>query len=86
MLEQLLFFYSVSRFCFKYLSFDIVLFHMFNKWIFCICLGHPGMGPMQRMSHPGGRMPGPMNPVSCSTLVHLEIVRVLFHTILLCIF
>ncbi|XP_046357940.1 single-stranded DNA-binding protein 3-like isoform X4 [Haliotis cracherodii] len=25
--------------------------------------GHPGMGPMQRMSHPGGRMPGPMNPV-----------------------
>ena len=26
--------------------------------------GHPGMGPMQRMSHPGGRMSGPMNPVS----------------------
>ncbi|XP_059149440.1 single-stranded DNA-binding protein 3-like isoform X2 [Physella acuta] len=26
-------------------------------------LGHPGMGPMQRMSHPGGRMPGPMNPM-----------------------
>ncbi|XP_052255976.1 single-stranded DNA-binding protein 3-like isoform X2 [Dreissena polymorpha] len=25
--------------------------------------GHPGMGPMQRMSHPG-RMSGPMNPVS----------------------
>ncbi|CAG5118962.1 unnamed protein product, partial [Candidula unifasciata] len=25
---------------------------------------HPGMSPMQRMSHPGGRMPGPMNPVS----------------------
>ncbi|KAL3868637.1 hypothetical protein ACJMK2_041421 [Sinanodonta woodiana] len=25
--------------------------------------GHPGMGPMQRMNHPG-RMPGPMNPVS----------------------
>ena len=24
--------------------------------------GHPGMGPMQRMGHPGGRMPGPMNP------------------------
>ena len=27
-------------------------------------LGHPGMGPMQRMSHPGSRMSGPMNPVS----------------------
>ncbi|XP_060594495.1 single-stranded DNA-binding protein 3-like isoform X4 [Ruditapes philippinarum] len=26
--------------------------------------GHPGMGPMQRMSHPGSRMSGPMNPVS----------------------
>ncbi|GFR99714.1 single-stranded DNA-binding protein 3 [Elysia marginata] len=25
--------------------------------------GHPGMGPMQRMNHPGGRMPGPMNPM-----------------------
>ncbi|BFZ16811.1 hypothetical protein BsWGS_19850 [Bradybaena similaris] len=25
--------------------------------------GHPGMSPMQRMSHPGGRMPGPMNPM-----------------------
>ncbi|XP_025108847.1 single-stranded DNA-binding protein 3-like isoform X2 [Pomacea canaliculata] len=24
--------------------------------------GHPGMGPMQRMSHPGNRMPGPMSP------------------------
>ena len=24
--------------------------------------GHPGMGPMQRMVHPGGRMAGPMNP------------------------
>ena len=22
------------------------------------------MGPMQRMTHPGARMPGPMNPVS----------------------
>ncbi|XP_005107473.2 single-stranded DNA-binding protein 3 [Aplysia californica] len=25
--------------------------------------GHPGMGPMPRMNHPGGRMPGPMNPM-----------------------
>ncbi|KAJ8306444.1 hypothetical protein KUTeg_016989 [Tegillarca granosa] len=24
--------------------------------------GHPGMSPMQRMGHPGSRMPGPMNP------------------------
>ncbi|XP_041356873.1 single-stranded DNA-binding protein 3-like isoform X3 [Gigantopelta aegis] len=24
--------------------------------------GHPGMGPMPRMNHPGSRMPGPMTP------------------------
>ena len=32
--------------------------------VFCVISGHPGMGPMQRMTHPGARMPGPMNPVS----------------------
>lgn len=32
--------------------------------LFFSILGHPGMGPMQRMSHPGSRMSGPMNPVS----------------------
>lgn len=25
---------------------------------------------MQRMNHPGGRMPGPMNPVSCGCFTH----------------
>lgn len=29
-----------------------------------VIAGHPGMGPMPRMNHPGGRMSGPMNPVS----------------------
>ena len=38
--------------------------HSSNMEVFCVISGHPGMGPMQRMTHPGARMPGPMNPVS----------------------